>query len=56
MDTSLLRGLGWRPEIPFLDGLRSTVDWYCHNDWWWRPIKQDSQSYRSYYQQQYGQQ
>ena len=29
-----LRQLGWRPEVPFDDGLARTVDWYRdHRDW-----------------------
>ncbi len=29
------RELGWRPTIPFTEGLRETVDWYrAHRSWW----------------------
>lgn len=29
-DNSLAqRLLGWRPEMPFIDGLHRTIDWYC---------------------------
>lgn len=31
------RELGWRPEIPFEEGLRTTIDWYRSNRWWWEP-------------------
>lgn len=44
--------LGWKPEIPFEDGLRHTVQWYIENEDWWRPIKQGV--YREYYEKQYG--
>jgi dTDP-glucose 4,6-dehydratase len=54
LDTSKARGLGWRPEIPFDDGLLETVDWYRHNEWWWRPIKERDEEYRAYYATQYG--
>ena len=44
--------LGWKPEIPFEDGLRDTVQWYIGNEDWWRPIKRGV--YREYYEKQYG--
>jgi dTDP-glucose 4,6-dehydratase len=35
MDDSKLRALGYRPEIPFEQGLKDTVRWYAeHRDWW----------------------
>ena len=52
IDTAKLRGLGWRPELPFDRGLRTTVDWYRENRAWWEPIK--SGEYREYYERQYG--
>jgi dTDP-glucose 4,6-dehydratase len=37
LDDSKLRALGYRPEIPFDQGLKSTVRWYAeHLDWWSR--------------------
>jgi dTDP-glucose 4,6-dehydratase len=45
--------LGWKPEIRFEQGLRSTVEWYRDNAWWWEPIRSDE--YREYYERQYGQ-
>ncbi len=54
LDTAKLRSLGWAPRVPFEDGLRSTVEWYAANEWWWRPIKQDDPAFRAYYQSQYG--
>lgn len=32
------RELSWKPAISFDLGLASTVDWYCDNEAWWRPI------------------
>lgn len=29
LDSSRLFALGWRPRVDFLEGLRSTYDWYC---------------------------
>jgi dTDP-glucose 4,6-dehydratase len=54
LDTAKVRSLGWAPRVPFDDGLRSTVDWYTANEWWWRPIKRDDAAFRAYYQSQYG--
>jgi len=36
LDTREIRDqLGWRPTIPFEQGLRETVDWYrAHPEWW----------------------
>jgi dTDP-glucose 4,6-dehydratase len=54
LDSTRLRSLGWRPEIPFEDGLLGTVEWYRQNEWWWRPIKERDEQYRAYYEAQYG--
>ena len=53
LDTTKLRALGWMPQMPFDNGLRDTIDWYRHNQWWWRPIKEHDPAFRSYYQAQY---
>ena len=47
-----LRGLGWRAQTRFSDGLERTVEWYRENEWWWEPIR--SGAYRDYYERQYG--
>lgn len=31
--------LGWEPEIPFVEGLRETVNWYRQNEAWWQALK-----------------
>ena len=48
----LTRLTGWRPEVPFEDGIRQTVEWYRENEAWWRPIKQGE--FRAYYERAYG--
>jgi dTDP-glucose 4,6-dehydratase len=53
LDSSKISDLGWSAEVGFEQGLRETVEWYRENAWWWEPIRSDS--YREYYQRQYGQ-
>jgi dTDP-glucose 4,6-dehydratase len=48
----MTRELGWRPEIPFEQGLRATVEWYRNNAEWVRRCR--SGEYRAYYEQMYG--
>jgi dTDP-glucose 4,6-dehydratase len=54
LSTGKLEALGWRPQVPFADGLAETVAWYRENEWWWRPIKEADPAFRSYYESQYG--
>jgi dTDP-glucose 4,6-dehydratase len=52
VDCSRLYTLGWKPTVPFEEGLRETIDWYCRHEAWWRKIK--SGEFQSYYAQAYG--
>lgn len=36
--------LSWRPQFDFEKWLTETVEWYRKNEWWWRPIKEQSES------------
>jgi dTDP-glucose 4,6-dehydratase len=45
------RELGWRPGIPFDQGLSATVDWYRDHSEWARRCR--SGEYRAYYEQMY---
>jgi dTDP-glucose 4,6-dehydratase len=54
LDTGKIRKLGWKPEVPFEEGLQETVRWYRENEWWWRPVKENDPAFRAYYQAQYG--
>jgi dTDP-glucose 4,6-dehydratase len=38
LDCRKIHRLGWRPQVPFEEGLQKTIDWYRSNDWWWRPL------------------
>jgi dTDP-glucose 4,6-dehydratase len=46
------RELDWRPETPFADGLRETVEWYGANQRWVEEVC--SGEYQRYYERQYG--
>ncbi|NJD56810.1 MAG: dTDP-glucose 4,6-dehydratase [Nitrospirae bacterium] len=50
--SALEAALGWRPEIPFDQGLADTVAWYIENRRWWERVI--SGEYLEYYQLQYG--
>ena len=52
IDCSRLHGIGWKPRVPFAEGLRETIDWYRANEQWWRRIK--TGEFRTYYDQAYG--
>jgi dTDP-glucose 4,6-dehydratase len=40
LDDSLLRGMGYTPQVAFSEGLDATVRWYRDNRNWWEPLKQ----------------
>ncbi len=44
--------LGWHPAVPFLHGIRRTIEWYKNNREWWTRIKNGSYTY--YYESRYG--
>lgn len=43
--------LGWKPEVPFEQGMKLTIDWYIKNREWWQKVK--SGEYLKYYQKHY---
>ncbi len=47
----LERETGWKPEMPFDEGLASTIQWYRVNSDWVRRVK--SGEYQSYYEKNY---
>jgi dTDP-glucose 4,6-dehydratase len=38
IDTTKIRGLGYRPEVDFDEGLAAVVRWYADNEDFWRPV------------------
>ncbi len=52
MDGSRLAALGWRPSVPFADGLSATVGWYRDHPDWIASAK--SGDWDAYYARQYG--
>jgi dTDP-glucose 4,6-dehydratase len=38
-DDSRARALGWRPRVPFDEGLAATVAWFRENRAWWEPLR-----------------
>ncbi len=43
--------LGWKPKHTFDEALKQTIEWFTHNEAWWKNVK--SGEYQTYYQQQY---
>lgn len=50
--TRIENELGWRPKVPFAEGLRETVRWYREHGEWVANIR--SGEYLKYYERQYG--
>jgi len=45
-DDKIRAELGYRPLVPFEEGLAATVQWYRDNESWWRPLKEKAASAR----------
>jgi dTDP-glucose 4,6-dehydratase len=39
VDSTKVRGLGWKPRRVLDEALESTYGWYRDNRWWWEPLK-----------------
>jgi dTDP-glucose 4,6-dehydratase len=46
LDYSLLRGLGYAPQVGFESGLAATMRWYRDNRSWWEPLKRGQDGHR----------
>ena len=53
MSSEKLRELGWKPEVPFDEGIDETIDWYKNNKDWWMPTMTDA-GYQAFMQRFYG--
>lgn len=42
VNSDKLRGLGWRPQVDFLQGLKETVEWYRGHEAWIHSLKDGS--------------
>jgi dTDP-glucose 4,6-dehydratase len=48
-----LKAMGWKPVVPFAEGLAATVDWYRTHESWWRPLKESNPAFREHYERHY---
>lgn len=39
LDATRIAALGWQARTPFERGIPQTIEWYRHNESWWRPLK-----------------
>jgi len=53
VNTDKIQKLGWKPRHDFRQALEETVQWYIHNETWWRNIKEKQEAFKRYYQKQY---
>lgn len=38
LEIKKIRKLGWKPDYSFERALKTTVNWYKENSWWWKPL------------------
>jgi len=38
--------LNWKPRIKLEEGLKKTIDWYISNEWWWKPLLDETYVFR----------
>lgn len=52
LDVTKLKSLGWKPEVPFVQGIEATIRWYQTHPAWWKRLK--NEAFWSYYREVYG--
>jgi dTDP-glucose 4,6-dehydratase len=53
IDSSKLKSLGWKPKYNFESAIRDTVEWYIHNEKWWRKLKEKNKEFIEFYEKNY---
>jgi dTDP-glucose 4,6-dehydratase len=43
--TKINQELGWSPSVTLEEGLKKTIEWYRHNESWWKPLKEKAQEF-----------
>jgi len=38
LDCTKIRKLGWKPNHSVEEALKTTIQWYIENEWWWKPL------------------
>ena len=38
LDFTKIKKLGWKPKYSFESGIKTTINWYRENEWWWKPL------------------
>lgn len=39
VNSNKIRSLGWKPQMKFIDGIKTTINWYKENKNWWTILK-----------------
>jgi dTDP-glucose 4,6-dehydratase len=38
LDFTKIKKLGWKPKYSFVSAIKTTINWYGENEWWWKPV------------------
>jgi dTDP-glucose 4,6-dehydratase len=53
IDTGKIQKLGYKPEHPLEEHMKSTFQWYVDNSEWWRAIKEKQREYQEFMRKWY---
>ncbi len=48
IDCAKTRALGWTPRHSFEEAIQTTIQWYVHNEEWWRKIKEHQDEFKNF--------